>query len=82
MTDAVGGGIVPNKGDILKIGERSYAEKRYFAAKMLFNKVQAWGKLALALLKLEDYQNAVDAARRADEIPCWRTVNATCMLKG
>ena len=39
MSDSVGGGIVPNKGDIYKIGERSYSEKRYFAAKMLFNKV-------------------------------------------
>ena len=42
---------------------------------MLFNKISAWPKLALTLLKLKEFSNAVDAARRADDIATWRAVN-------
>lgn len=34
------------------------------------------------MLKLLDYSGAVDAARRANEQPIWRAVNATCLLAG
>jgi len=47
---------------------------------MLYSKIQLWSKLALTLLKLMDYANAIDAARRADDIPTWREVNAACLL--
>ncbi|CAL6082010.1 Clathrin_heavy chain [Hexamita inflata] len=80
LCNAIGAGIVPNKGDIEKIGDRAFSEMRYMAAKMLFQKISMWSKLALTLLKLQDYQNAVDAARRADEVPIWRQVNAACLL--
>jgi len=36
LTNAIGSGVVPMKGDILMIGDRAYAEQRYVAAKMLF----------------------------------------------
>ncbi|KAH0577255.1 Clathrin heavy chain [Spironucleus salmonicida] len=80
MTDSVGQGVVPNKGDIIRIGERAFSEKRYYAAKLLFSKMQVWNRLACTFLKLEDWSNAVDSARRADNIDCWRTVNAACIL--
>ena len=47
---------------------------------MLFSKIQNWAKLALTLLKLHDFSNAIDAARRADDVPTWREVNAACLL--
>lgn len=63
---------VPNKGDIMQIGDRAFAERKFMAAKMLFSKIQCWGKLAICMLRLADYSNAVDAARRADDIPTWK----------
>jgi lipopolysaccharide biosynthesis regulator YciM len=30
---------VPNKGDIMQIGDRAYSEKKFMAAKMLFSKI-------------------------------------------
>lgn len=80
LCNAIGSGIVPNKGDIQQIGERAYSEGKYVAAKMLFHKIENWAKLALTYLKLHEYQNAVDSARRADDIPTWRQVNAACLL--
>jgi len=72
LVNAAGSGIVPNKGDILQIGDRAFAEQKYGSAKMLYGKIQHWSKLAITLLKLNDYQNAVDAGRRADDVPTWR----------
>lgn len=80
LVNAAGSGVVPNKGDILQIGDRAFGEQRYVSAKMLYAKINQWSKLAVTLLKLQDYQNAVDAARRADDIPTWREVNAACLL--
>ena len=62
-------GVVPMKGDIAKIGDRAFGEQRYTAAKMLYSRINNWSKLALTLLKLQDYQNAVDAAKRAEDVP-------------
>lgn len=80
LVNAGGAGIVPNKGDIQQIGDRAFNEQKYAAAKMLFSKIQNWTKLALTLLKLQDFSNAIDAARRADDVPTWREVNASCLL--
>lgn len=74
--------MVPNKGDLAQIGDRAYAEGRYQCAKLLFQRAGAWGRLALALLRLGDHSAAVDAARRANEQPVWRAVNAACLLAG
>ena len=73
-------GVVPMKGDIAKIGDRAFGEQRYTAAKMLYSRINNWSKLALTLLKLQDYQNAVDAAKRAEDVPTWAQVNAACLL--
>lgn len=52
LCNAIGSGIVPNKGDIQQIGDRAYSEQKYVAAKMLFHKIENWAKLALTYLKL------------------------------
>lgn len=49
---------------------------------MLYSKIQNWSKLTLTLLKLQDYSNAIDSARRADDVATWREVNAVCLLAG
>ena len=35
---------------------------------MLYSKIDAFSKLALTLLNLEEWNNALDAARRANDI--------------
>lgn len=52
LVNAAGSGIVPNKGDILQIGDRAFNEQRYVSAKMLYAKISQWAKLAITLLKL------------------------------
>lgn len=74
--------IAPNRGNVAEVGERVYLEKNYEAARLLFSAVNNWFMLALTLLKLGDYRNAVDAARKANATRCWREVNAACLLAG
>jgi hypothetical protein len=50
----------------------SFKEKKFVAAKMCYSKIQLWSKLSITYLRLKEYPNAVDAARRADDIPTWR----------
>jgi len=52
------------------------------AARLLFSAINDWFMLALTLLKLEDYRNAIDAARKADDSRCWRECNAACLVAG
>jgi clathrin heavy chain len=43
-----------------------YAEGKYEAAKILFTNVSNWARLASTLVMLEDYQSAVDCARKVN----------------
>ena len=45
---------------------RLFEESRYEAARVLFAHIPNWGRLASTLVKLERYQQAVDAARKAN----------------
>lgn len=82
MVSAMGAGVIPNRGSIKDVGDRCYSEMRYEPARLLFSAVNDWFMLALTLLKLGDYRNAIDAARKADSPKCWREVNAACLVAG
>lgn len=56
----------PNIAQIQVIGDRCFDEGKYEAAKILFTSVSNWARLASTLVKLEDYQSAVDCARKAN----------------
>jgi len=56
----------PNHADVSKIGDRCFDARMYEAAKLLYNNVSNFAKLAITLVHLKEYQGAVDSARKAN----------------
>merc|ERR1719248_393391 len=69
----------PNVGRIQDVAERCYSEAMYEAAKILFNSISNFSRLATCLMHLGEHQAAVDAARKANSTRTWKEVNATCV---
>lgn len=57
-----------------QVGERCYEERMYEAAKLLFNNISNFARLASTLVHLGEFQNAVDAARKANSTRSWKEV--------
>ncbi|KAJ3211483.1 hypothetical protein HDU67_004519 [Dinochytrium kinnereticum] len=72
----------PNIAQIGDVGERCFKEKMYEAAKLLFTSVSNWARLASTLVYLNEYQAAVDCARKANSTKVWKEVNAACIDNG
>ncbi|PBP22624.1 clathrin heavy chain [Diplocarpon rosae] len=70
-----------NVANIEESGDKAYAEGYHQAAKIFFTSVSNWAKLATTLVHLEDYQAAVECARKANNIKVWKQVNAACVEK-
>jgi clathrin heavy chain len=69
----------PNSAKIGDVGDICFGEKLYQAARILFNHINNNAKLAICLVKLELFQEAVDAARKANAIPTWKAVCFACV---
>ncbi|KAG7258585.1 hypothetical protein CRUP_030873 [Coryphaenoides rupestris] len=61
------------------VGDRCYDEKMYDAAKLLYNNVSNFGRLASTLVHLGEYQAAVDGARKANSTRTWKEVCFACV---
>ena len=59
---------------LVQAGERCFSEGMYEAAKILFNNISNYGRLASTLVCLGEYQAAVDAARKANSTRSWKEV--------
>jgi clathrin heavy chain len=70
-----------NVADVEASGDKAYEEGYHQAAKIFFTSVSNWAKLATTLVHLEDYQAAVDCARRANNVKVWKQVNEVCVAK-
>jgi clathrin heavy chain len=70
-----------NVADVEASGDKAYEEGFHQAAKIFFNSVSNWAKLATTLVHLGEYQNAVDCARRANSVKVWKQVNEACVAK-
>jgi clathrin heavy chain len=55
-----------NHADIQKIGDRCFNDKMFEAAKLLYNNVSKFARLAITLVHLKEFQEAVDGARKAN----------------
>jgi clathrin heavy chain len=53
----------------------------YEAAKILFNNISNYAKLAVTLCYLSDYQGAVDSARKANSTKTWKEVCFVFVIK-
>ena len=62
---------------LTQVGERCYEEKMYEAAKLLFNNISNFARLASTLVHLGEFQNAVDSARKANSTRTWKEASQT-----
>jgi clathrin heavy chain len=69
----------PNQAKIQLIGDRCFDEKLYEAARILFDSVSNFPRLASCYVHLEQYQAAVEAARKASSTKTWKEVNFSCV---
>ena len=70
-----------NVADIEASGDKAYAEGYHQAAKIFFTSISNWAKLATTLVHLEEYQAAVECARKASSVKVWKQVNEACVSK-
>ena len=61
------------------VGDRLYDEELYEAAKIIYAFISNWAKLAVTLVKLKQFQGAVDAARKANSAKTWKKVWFACV---
>jgi clathrin heavy chain len=70
-----------NVANVEESGDKAYAEGHHEAAKIFFSSISNWAKLATTLVHLEDYQAAVECARKANNVKVWKQVNEACVAK-
>lgn len=70
-----------NVADVEVSGDKAYEEGYHEAAKIFFSSISNWAKLATTLVHLEDYQAAVECARKANSTKVWKQVNEACVAK-
>ncbi|KAI1466714.1 clathrin heavy chain [Daldinia caldariorum] len=70
-----------NVANIEESGDKAAEEGLHKAAKIFYTSISNWSKLATTLVHLEDYQAAVECARKANNIKVWNQVHAACVAK-
>ncbi|QPG75907.1 Clathrin heavy chain [Brettanomyces nanus] len=68
-----------NVADLETIGDKLYDAANYQAAKLIYSNISNYAKLASTLVYLNDYQGAVDCARKASNVGVWKQVNQACL---
>ncbi|KAK8955806.1 Clathrin heavy chain 2 [Platanthera guangdongensis] len=71
--------LMPNVANLQNVGDRLYDAELYEAAKIIFAFISNWAKLAITLVKLKQFQGAVDAARKANSSKTWKEVCFACV---
>ncbi|KAF6147003.1 hypothetical protein GIB67_036722 [Kingdonia uniflora] len=71
--------LTPNVANLQNVGDRLYDEALYEAAKIIYAFISNWAKLAVTLVKLRQFQGAVDAARKANSSKTWKEVCFACV---
>ncbi|KAI6093672.1 clathrin heavy chain [Hypoxylon rubiginosum] len=70
-----------NVANVEESGDKAAEEGFHQAAKIFYSSISNWSKLATTLVYLEDYQAAVECARKANNIKVWNQVHAACVAK-
>jgi clathrin heavy chain len=70
-----------NVADIEASGDKAYEEGLHEAAKIFYTSISNWAKLATTLVHLNQYQAAVEAARKANSTKVWKQVHEACITK-
>ena len=69
----------PNIADVRSLGDRCFRESLYEAAKTLYQSISAFGPLATTLVRLHQFNNAVEACRKANDTETWKEVCFACV---
>ena len=72
-----------HQANLQSVGDRVFDEGLYEAARAIFAHIPNWGRLASTLVRLHQFQQAVDAARKANSPRTWKevTVMATHLIR-
>ncbi|KHG02075.1 hypothetical protein F383_24120 [Gossypium arboreum] len=70
---------MPNVASLQNVGDRLFDETLYEAAKIIFAFISNWAKLTVTLVRLKQFQGAVDAARKANSDKTWKEVCFACV---
>lgn len=68
-----------NSANLEEVGDKLIELRNYKAAKLCYSSVSNYSKLASTLVYLNDFQEAVNIARKASNIRVWRLVNNSCI---
>ncbi|CAN1325758.1 Clathrin heavy chain 1 [Linum perenne] len=71
--------LMPNVANLQLVGDRLFDDALYEAAKIIFAFISNWAKLAVTLVRLKQFQGAVDAARKANSAKTWKEVCFACV---
>jgi clathrin heavy chain len=70
-----------NVADVEASGDKAYEEGYHEAAKIFYTSISNWAKLATTLVHLEDYQAAVECARKANSVKaCYPSTSYMCYI--
>lgn len=68
-----------NSADLAKTGDRLYAEGLFEAAKILYFKLKANSKIASCLVRLNQYSQALEYAKKANNTKTWKEIIYACV---
>uniref|UniRef100_A0A7S0V4E8 Clathrin heavy chain n=1 Tax=Polytomella parva TaxID=51329 RepID=A0A7S0V4E8_9CHLO len=68
-----------HQAQLQSCGDRCFDEGLYESARVLFQYIPNYGRLASTLVRLKKFQNAVDAARKANHMKSWKEVCYACV---
>jgi clathrin heavy chain len=71
----------PNSANIQDVGDRCFADELYEAARVLYSSINNHARLASTLVKLGQFSQAVEAARKANSLRTWKEVCFECVNK-
>lgn len=72
----------PNLAQVQQVGDRCFDAGMFEAAKLLYNNISNFNMLARTLVRLGEYQAAVDSARKANNTKTWKEVCYACVDQG
>ena len=70
----------PNSAREKEVADRCFDEKLYKAAKILYTAIKDYTRLTETLLELNEFQAAIESARKAGTSIAWKAVNKACVL--
>lgn len=68
-----------HQANLQLVGDRCFEEGLYDAARIIFSRIPNYGRLASTLVRLHQFQGAVDAARKANSPRTWKEVCYACV---